>query len=576
MLAALLVSLIAVIFLEGTDRLLETAKTISFRREHKVIQCDANNTTKEKEVLSWPPTTFDSKRVSIGGTSSLCDLSRFQRDYIDIIPKSWTAVSLSLSDNQQELLITRLQAGQSPFVLRLPLGRNNSIDADEEVFGFEQGRLELEEILRLGNETAHDARNRTGREAKQAWWDEREALDARLRDLLENVEKVWLGGFTGIFSQHSRRPDLLARFQKSFQNILDKHLPSRRKTKKRNASHRVALDSRILELFIGLGDGSAEDCDFSDPLTDLLYFVVDILQFHGELNAYAEIDFDSIVVETGDALRSYHEAVRASGERDEAKHTILILDKPLHGFPWESLPCLDGLAVSRLPSLGCLRDRILAQEQTEDKGGPDGHYINRNDGSYILNPEGDLKTTQATFEKSLQTLSEWDGIINREPSADEMKKCHQSKDLLLYFGHGSGAQFIRAKEIRALDKCAVTILMGCSSGALSEAGEFELYGPPTHYMHGGCPALVATLWDVTDKDIDRFAQRTFENWGLLESPESVEMASRGRSRKKAGVAHEMKAKMSLVEAVAKGKEACHLRYLNAAAVCVYGIPVYIK
>lgn len=506
----------------------------------------------------------------------MCDLPRFQRDYIDIIPKSWTAISMSISEDQQELLITRLQADQSPFVLRLPLGRNNSLDADEEVFGFEQGRAELREILRLGNETAHDARNRTGKQAKQAWWDEREALDARLRDLLENVERVWLGGFRGIFSQHSRQPDLLARFQRTFQNILDKHLPSRRqKTKKKAPSPRVALDSRILELFIGLGDASQENCDLADPLMDLLYFVVDVLQFHGELNAYAEVDFDSIVVDVSDALRSYHAAARTSVHRDEGSHTILILDKPLHSFPWESLPCLDGLAVSRLPSLGCLRDRILAQEEDADRAGPDGHYIERDNGAYILNPEGDLKTTQAMFEKSLQTLSEWDGIVNREPSGEEMISCHD-KDLLLYFGHGSGAQYIRAKDIRTLDKCAVTVLMGCSSGALTEAGEFELYGPPTHYMHAGCPALVATLWDVTDKDIDRFAQRVFENWGLLETPESLEMANRGRSRKKLFTNYENKGKMSLVEAVAKGREACHLRYLNAAAVCVYGVPVYIK
>ena len=158
------------------------------------------------------------------------DMTRFQRDYIDIIPSNWTAISLSLSDSRNELSITQLQAGYSPFVLRLPLGRNNSIDADEEVFGFEQGQSELFEILRLANESAHDARNLSGREAKSSWWEEREALDARLRDLLENIEKVWLGGFTGTFSQHPRRPDLLSRFQRSFQNILDKHLPSRQKT----------------------------------------------------------------------------------------------------------------------------------------------------------------------------------------------------------------------------------------------------------------------------------------------------------------------------------------------------------
>ncbi|KAE8451234.1 hypothetical protein EG329_004398 [Mollisiaceae sp. DMI_Dod_QoI] len=545
---------------------IEIARTLALRRERKAILVDSYLSLKPND-LCWPQTTSrGSRRSSIG---ILGDMSRFQREYIDIIPKSWTVISISLGDSRQELCISKLQMGHNPFILRLPLGRHNSMDADEEIFGFEQGRAELMEILSLANESSHDAANRTSREDKKAWWEERESLDARLRDLLENVEKVWLGGFTGIFSQHARRPDLLARFQKSFSNILDRHLPSRRKTGKRNASPRIALDTRILDLFIGLGDASDEDCDLSEPLTDLLYFVVDVLQFQGELNAYAEIDFDSIVVETHDALRSYHAAAHSAGYAEDNRHTILVLDKALHSLPWESLPCMESLAVSRVPSLGCLRDRILAQQKSRGVDAADGHYISRSKGSYILNPEGDLKNTQATFQKSLEILDGWQGITNRSPSEEEFKEELVSKDILLYFGHGSGAQYIRAKEIRKLETCAVAMLMGCSSGSLTEVGEYEPYGPPINYMHAGCPALVATLWDVTDKDIDRFAKSTFQYWGLLEP----EMQSKGKSRKKT---EETQHNVSLTEAVAKGRTACNLRYLNGASVCIYGVPVYLE
>ncbi|CZR54447.1 related to cell division-associated protein [Phialocephala subalpina] len=544
---------------------IETARTLALRRERIAILADPYLVLKMNEV-SWPQTSLrESRRLSMGLP---CDMTRFQREYIDIIPKAWTVISISLGDSRQELCISKLQAGLNPFILRLPLGRHNSMDADEEVFGFEQGRAELTEILALANESSHDAANRTSRDDKKAWWEEREALDARMRDLLENVEKVWLGGFTGIFSQHARHVDLLARFQKSFSNILDRHLPSRRRTKGRHAAPRVALDTRILDLFIGLGDASDEECDLSEPLTDLLYFVVDVLQFHGELNAYAEIDFDSIVVETHDALRSYHAAVHSAGYAEENRHTILVLDKALHSLPWESLPCMDGLAVSRVPSLGCLRDRVLAQQKSTTIDKAEGYYISRVKGSYILNPEGDLKNTQMTFQKSLEKLDGWQGITNRSPSEEEFKDQLLSKDLLLYFGHGSGAQYIRAKEIRKLGACAVAMLMGCSSGALTEAGEFEPYGPPVNYMHAGCPALVATLWDVTDKDIDRFAKSTFEHWGLLES----EPQGKGKGRKKVEETHNV----SLAEAVARGRAACNLRYLNGASVCIYGVPVYLQ
>lgn len=501
-------------------------------------------------------------------------LKKFELEYIDIIPKSWTVISISLTENRHELLLTKLQSCQSPFILRLPLGRNSSIDTDEEIFDYEQGRAELREIVRLANMTAHDAGSRVSREARLSWWEEREALDARMKDLLENVERVWLGGFVGIFSQHKRRPDLLALFQKSFQNILDKYLPSRQKKSKRKLSSRITLDSQILELFIGLGDVCDDSHDLSEPLLDLLYFVVDILQFHGELNAYAEIDFDMIVLETMDALRCYHEAARVTGQVDEDGHIILILDKSLHSFPWESLPCLDGVAVSRLPSLESLRERISSRHKILDVSESDGHYINREKGSYILNPGGDLEHTLGMFQKKLQNLSGWKGITNRKPSEDEFKDSLLHSDIFLYFGHGSGSQYIRAREIQKLPHCAVAMLMGCSSGSLTEAGEFEPYGPPMNYMHAGSHALVATLWDVTDKDIDRFAKSTIENWGLLE-PE-LDPRFEAKKEKRNGDLDTNKSSMSLVEAVTKGRNACKLRYLNAAAVCVYGVPVYFK
>ncbi|KAK1827292.1 hypothetical protein QBC39DRAFT_334306 [Podospora conica] len=81
--------------------------------------------------------------------------------------------------------------------------------------------------------------------AKTRWWEEREALDLRLKDLLENIEQIWLSGSA------ERRP--------------------------RPPPSTVTLDPRILDLFIGLGDSTAPGVDFDDELTDLLYFVVDIL-----------------------------------------------------------------------------------------------------------------------------------------------------------------------------------------------------------------------------------------------------------------------------------------------------------
>jgi separase len=49
----------------------------------------------------------------------------------------------------------------------------------------------------------------------------------------------------------------------------------------------------VLELFVALGEPT-DDSELEDAVMDLLYFVVDILQFQGERNAYDEIDFDMV------------------------------------------------------------------------------------------------------------------------------------------------------------------------------------------------------------------------------------------------------------------------------------------
>ncbi|KAK3375026.1 peptidase family C50-domain-containing protein [Podospora didyma] len=581
-----------------TSYSVELGRNLTWRRERKAIMIQKH--APKPDLSDWPAAlgSVGPKRSSLGFS---LDLHKFQRDYIDIIPKPWHVISISLSDNKHDLCITKLQAGQSPFVIRLPLERASSRDADNIVFNFQQGRSELLEVIGMINESCHHKGDVTAPGAKTAWWESREALDERLRDLLENIEQIWLGGFRGIFSQHTRRPDLLARFQKSFLNILDKHLPSRRQVrgKKTKAAvqggTKVTLDPRILELFIGLGNTAAEVSDLEDELTDLLYFVVDILQFHGETNAYDEIDFDSMVVETFDALQSYHTAARGAGGLDSSVHTILMLDKALHAFPWESLSCLRNLGISRVPSLACLRRLILEQRAAAghltttgssnegDEPAPrpthsDGHHVSRSSGSYIINPSSDLKMTEGAFVRPLTThlpAPAWTQILGRVPTEDEFERALSEKDILLYCGHGSGAQYIRQRTIRRLDRCRATVLlMGCSSGKLNDAGEFEVHGPAWNYMMAGCPAVVGTLWDVTDRDIDRLAGRMLEEWGLLPQGAFVEKG-KGRSGMGKCTPDNKTKKTSLVEAVARARGAPRFRYVTAAAVVVYGIPVYV-
>ena len=294
-----------------------------------------------------------------------------------------------------------------------------------------------------------------------------------------------------------------------------------------------------------------------------------------------------------DALRQYHEAVKGIIEPLAVQHTVLVLDKELHCFPWESLPCLINQAVTRLPSLSCLRDRILQQRRQQPRKMDDANngeiefYVDRRSGAYVLNPAGDLKATQETFKGSMNDLGQWEGLTGVAPSEEQMKGFLQERDIFLYFGHGSGSQYIRPRTFQRLEKCAVALLMGCSSGKLTEAGEFEPYGTPMSYMLADCPAMLATLWNVTDKDIDRFSETVLQKWGLVlrqPAPDSSPIKKTARARGKSKARHSPPApamspengNMSLDQAVAQGRGSCIFRYLNGAAPVVYGIPVFIR
>ncbi len=297
-----------------------------------------------------------------------------------------------------------------------------------------------------------------------------------------------------------------------------------------------------------------------------------------------------MIVEILDALRQYHAAARKADGRVAVEHTVLILDKELHCFPWESLPCLDGQAITRLLSLSCLRDRILRQRQQQlDRGsassGKHGLWVDRRRGAYVLNAAGDLRATQDKFERPLINMGGgWEGLIETKPSEDQLKGYLHERDIFLYFGHGSGSQYIRSSTIGKLDRCAVALLMGCSSGKLTEAGEFEPYGTPMSYMQADSPAMVATLWDVTDKDIDRFSETALQKWGLFESkapldgsPVKKSTRARGKSKARQGPTPTSEnASLSLDQAVAQARGACIFRYLNGAAPVVYGIPVFLS
>jgi len=109
------------------------------------------------------------------------------------------------------------------------------------------------------------------------------------------------------------------------------------------------------------------------------------------------------------------------------------------------------------------------------------------------------------------------------------------------------------------------------------------------------PSLVANLWDVTDRDIDRLSEDVLKRLNLdaahipsVSTPNSASASSavngqstsgwptaeglNGLTTAMGGIS--LTEGLSSVQAVALSREECKLKYLTGAAPVVYGLPMY--
>ncbi|KAG5639575.1 hypothetical protein H0H81_012246 [Sphagnurus paluster] len=483
--------------------------------------------------------------------TQLLDPSTLSSTQMTGLPSNWTVTHISVTEDKSTLFITRQECGEpsrTPLIFCVPLkGRRDtgSGQDEEDHLSFEDALGEFKEIVRLSDEGTRTAVTikAQDQEARAAWWKDRGALDTRLRELLENIEFCWLGAFKKTKPRTHKKT-----VSQSQTQILG----------------RVTFDDAFLECFSTLSPKCRDE-----ELEDLVYFVLDLYQFHGVPVAIAEVDIIQAVIDLRAVLEDHAQKLsRRKIVKNNDEHLFLVLDKNLQGLPWESIPILRGRSISRIPSVDFLHDRMLfakyrQQGVSSGKAMPlKGAIVDPRKGYYILNPSGDLGRTQDRFKGWVDEMEKagWDGITGHPPSEQQFLNALGSKDLVVYFGHGGGEQYLRSHKIRHLPICAATMLWGCSSGALRDMGDFDRVGTPYNYMLAGSPCLVANLWDVTDRDIDKFSQNVFDKLGLTAS------GSKDWGKREG---------ISVVDAVGQSRESCKLKYLTGAAPIVYGIPFYL-
>ncbi|KAH8099548.1 peptidase family C50-domain-containing protein [Cristinia sonorae] len=563
--------------------------------------------------------------------AQLYDPSDLQTTQTSLLPAHWSVISITLTSDQKSLFVTRQCRGTEPLIFCIPLkGRRDAEDEEQAEgeeprpvseggqMGYSEVIQELNEVIRLSDEGTRGAVNvdKTDKHARAKWWKERSELDKRMKTLLENIEFCWLGAFKTILSEPvPMPPSVLAAFRSRLESIFVRTLlppapapPQSRKHKAKGSSAGknaarldLTISDALLETFANLSPTAP-----SEELEDLAYFILDLYAFHGGPNmgvVVAEVDMDELVLDIRSALeevsagrQKHAEKLKKSGNLvDHDQHTFLVLDKNVQGIPWECIPILQGKSVSRIPSMEFLVDRILwakhqrgeplssddgptADASQQDESPPiDRVSVNPTNTFVILNPSGDLKNTEGRFAdwlSQMQNGAGWDSIVGRAPSEAEMAHALATKDLVIYFGHGGAEQYIRSHKIRHLNRCAATMLWGCSSGLMRDMGEFDRVGTPLNYVVAGCPTLVANLWDVTDRDIDKFSQAVFDKINLsdvedVKSWQSRCLTPQGKLETNGATP------MSVVRAIAESREVCKLKYLTGAAPIVYGIPFYL-
>lgn len=536
------------------------------KRAHQRLNSDPFDNSDDEVDLTASPWLRDYwNSVKSRYQSEGLALSDASASQCDILPAHWTVLNISVTDDKNTLLVTRRRAHRKPLVFCLPLKGRRENEADEHL-AFSDVMNELKDILRLNDEGTRQAASVTkgDKAARAAWWANRTALDKKLQELLQNIEFCWFGAFKTILSAPIDIPSqVLDRLRSRLEQIFAASHVSREKKQMIQAK----LDDSILECFAALPIGSRDE-----ELEDLIYHILDLYQFHGASVSIAEVDIDQLVVDLRGVLEEHAAKTARFTKPVQDSHTFLVLDKNVQGIPWESLPMLRGQTVLRVPNLDFLMDRVDYAHQHNafnrvlpqpNDAAVDRIAVNARKAYCFLNPSGDLKNTEQRFSAWLGSMKSvgWDGLVGRTPSEQQFADALTRNDLVIYFGHGGAEQYIRSSKIRHLQRCAATMLWGCSSGTLREMGDFDRIGTPHNYMLAGCPTLVANLWDVTDRDIDKYSQVVFDQLHL--TPEGV---AQPRPKGKA---------VSVAKAVADARSCCKLKYLTGAAPVIYGIPFYL-
>ncbi|KAF8569887.1 hypothetical protein P879_03647 [Paragonimus westermani] len=236
----------------------------------------------------------------------------------------------------------------------------------------------------------------------------------------------------------------------------------------------------------------------------------------------------------------------------QSTNIVLVLDRRLIYLPWEWILSDAGPGVicfTRSFSLPLVLGHLATLEEKVSRS--DMMTFNPHQTYYVLNPEANLSFTQQMFQPLFDRFATWRGVVGREPTVHEVNTGFTSHDLFIYLGHGNGSRFLLHAFNQGLSARAAALVLGCSSGKPRWEGRHEPYSSLFNHLLAGCPFVAGLLWDVTDRDMDRFTLQFLRQWLFAE--------------------HDPRPIRGLGHCLAQASTACKLKHLVGKSVIVYGV-----
>uniref|UniRef100_A0A8C6I5T6 separase n=1 Tax=Mus spicilegus TaxID=10103 RepID=A0A8C6I5T6_MUSSI len=425
------------------------------------------------------------------------------QERLALIPSGVTVCVLALATLQpgtlsNTLLLTRLEKDNPPITVKIPTAQN---------------KLPLSAVLKEFDAIQKDQKENSSCTEKRVWWTGRLALDQRMEALITALEEQVLGCWRGLLLPCSADPGL------------------------------AQEASKLQELL--------RECGWEYPDSTLLKVILSGARILTSQDVQA-LACGLCPAQPDRAQVLLSEAVGRvqSQEAPGSQHLVLVLDKDLQKLPWESTPILRAQPVTRLPSFRFLLSYTVTKEAGASSVLSQG--VDPQNTFYVLNPHSNLSSTEERFRASFSSETGWKGVIGEVPSLDQVQAALTERDLYIYAGHGAGARFLDGQAVLRLSCRAVALLFGCSSAALAVHGNLEGAGIVLKYIMAGCPLFLGNLWDVTDRDIDRYTEALLQSWlGAGPGAPFLYYASQAR-------------------------QAPRLKYLIGAAPVAYGLPISLQ